>query len=131
MLYRWNMPPDPAGGPHPTLSWPVCIVAAALISVLGASRERETHPETTLGRAVGSIWMGLGISMVLFPALGISRHLTDFHTFIAVIAAFLGMANGASALMLRWKMQFACALGWWATSIASALSGQECLCSSI
>ena len=29
------------------------------------------------------------------------------------------MANGASALILRWKVQFACAVVWWAAAVAS------------
>jgi hypothetical protein len=29
------------------------------------------------------------------------------------------MANGASALILRWKIQFACAVVWWAAAVAT------------
>ncbi len=90
------------------------------------SRSHEKHPETTLGRAIGSIWLGLGISMVLlFPALGISGRLGDVHVFIAVVSAFLGMANGACSLMLRWKAQFACAVVWWATSVAGSFGSEN------
>jgi hypothetical protein len=80
---------------------------------------------TTLGRAVGSIWIALGISMcLLFPALALSGRLTDQHLFTAVMSAILGMANGASALILRWKVQLACAAVWWVAA-AAACFGTE------
>jgi hypothetical protein len=54
---------------------------------------------------------------LLFLSLGLSGRLTDPHLFLAVISAILGMANGASALILRWKVQFACAVVWWAAAV--------------
>jgi hypothetical protein len=78
-----------------------------------------------MGRAIGSVWMALGISMVLlFPSLGMSGRLGDVHIFIAVVSSFLGLANGACGLMLRWKAQTACAALWWACAVAS-LFGSE------
>ena len=117
-----------AWGPHREFAWLICVGAALLLSfaipMLGRGKTTPgKNPETTLGRAVGSIWLGLGVSMVLlFPALGLSGRLGDVHIFIAVVAAFLGMANGACAVMLRWKVQFACAVLWWATSVAACRS---------
>lgn len=123
-----------AWGSHTMLAWPVCVAAALVVMAMawtwgrwmGVSRSHEKHPETTLGRAIGSIWLGLGISMVLlFPALGISGRLGDVHVFIAVVSAFLGMANGACSLMLRWKAQFACAVVWWATSVTGSFGSEN------
>jgi fatty acid desaturase len=100
--------------------WPVTMVAAVTVTVVVAAIQAGNHPETTLGRAVGSIWIALGISMfLLFFALGVSGRLTDLHVFISVAAAILGMANGASGLLLRWKIQIACAIVWWAAAVAS------------
>ena len=42
-----------------------------------------------------------------------------FRSFVAVISAILGMANGASALILRWKVQFACAGVWWVAAVTT------------
>jgi hypothetical protein len=101
-------------------AWPVTIMIAVIVTVVVASLKSGNHPGTTLGRAIGSIWMALGISMfLLFFALGLSGRLTDQHLFVAVISAILGMANGASALILRWKLQFACAVVWWAAAVAT------------
>jgi len=101
-------------------AWPASVLIGIIVTVAVASMRGGNHPETTLGRAIGSIWMTLGISMaLLFPALGLSGRLTDQHLFVAVIAAILGMANGASAIILRWKIQFACAVVWWVAVVAS------------
>src|SRR5450432_1094659 len=84
-----------AWGPHGAIAWPVCVAAGLILTVAGmsGSRKHEKQPGTTLGRAIGSIWMGLGISMVLlFPALGLSGRLGDVHLFISVVSAFIGMA---------------------------------------
>ena len=105
---------------HSVWAWPVTILIAVIITVVVASLKAGNHPKTTLGRAIGSIWMALGVSMfLLFLALGLSGRLTDQHLFVAVISAILGMANGASALILRWKVQFACAVVWWVAAVTT------------
>lgn len=119
-----------AWGPNKVWAWPACVAAALVVMAVGLSGNRnksyEKHPETTMGRAIGSVWMGLGITMVLlFPALGFSGHLGDVHVFIAIVCAFLGSANGACGLMLRWKAQIACAGLWWATSVVSLFGGEN------
>jgi hypothetical protein len=93
---------------------------AVIVTVVIASSKGGNHPWTTLGRAIGSIWIALGISMfLLFLALGLTGRLTDQHVFVAAISAILGMANGASGLLLRWNMQFACAVVWWVAVVAT------------
>jgi hypothetical protein len=105
---------------HSAWAWPATMSTGVIVTVVVASLKAGNHPETTLGRAIGSIWKALGTSMfLLFLALGLSGRLTDQHLFLAVISAILGMANGASALILRWKVQFACAVVWWAAAVAS------------
>lgn len=104
---------------HSAWSWPVTMLIAVIVTAVVASVKAGNHPETTLGRAIGSIWIALGISMfLLFLALGLSGRLTDQHLFVAVISAILGMVNGASALILRWKVQLACAVVWWVAAVA-------------
>jgi hypothetical protein len=100
-------------------AWPVTALIAVIVTVVVASFKAGNHPGTTLGRAIGSVWIALGISMfLLFPALGVSGRLTDQHLFVALMSATLGLANGASALILRWKVQFACAVVWWVVAVA-------------
>ena len=102
-----------------SLAWPVTMIAAAIITGAVTSRVRTREPETTIGRAIGSIWMAMGISMfVLFMAMGFS-HRIESHVLVAIIGAMLGMANGASGLILKWKMQLACAIVWWVAAVAA------------
>ena len=108
-----------AGG-HSVWAWPATMSIAVIITVVVAFLKAGHHPGTTLGRAIGSIWIALGISMfLLFLALGLSGRLTDQPLFVAVISALLGMANGASALILRWRVQLACAVVWWVAAVAT------------
>ena len=105
---------------HSVWAWPATMLIGVIVTVVVASFKAGNHPGTTLGRAIGSIWIALGIStFVLFLALGLSGRLTDLHLFVAVISAILGMANGASALILRWKVQLACAVVWWVAAAAT------------
>jgi hypothetical protein len=113
---------------HGVWAWPASMLVGVIVTVVITSSKVGHHPGTTLGRAIGSIWIALGISMfLLFLALGLSGRLTDQHLFVAVISAILGMANGASALILRWKVQLACAIVWWVSAVATcfATDGQS------
>ncbi len=102
-------------------AWPVTMIASAVLTVAIAMRMRRTHPatKTKIGRAIASIWNAMGISMMfLFPALSLSGRI-DLHSFIAMVAAMLGLTNAASSMTLRWKAQFGCAVVWWAASVAA------------
>jgi hypothetical protein len=106
-------------GHAPVWAWPVTMLAAGLLTWIIAARESRHQAETTLGRAVGSVWVAMGISMfVVFPALGFTGRLTDAHIFVAVAAAMLGLVNAALGMLLRWRAQFACGVLWWITCAA-------------
>ena len=56
---------------HSVWAWPVTILVAVIVTVVVASSKGGNHPGTTLGRAIGSIWIAAGTSMfLLFLALG-------------------------------------------------------------
>jgi hypothetical protein len=105
---------------HSAWAWPVTMAAAVVVTVILVFFKAGHEAETTLGRAVSSVWIALGASMfMLFLSLGIAGKLSDPNLFIAVASGMLGMANAASALALRWKVQFGCAVIWWATAVAA------------
>ena len=118
-LSVWGSRSVQIGAVHSGLAWPVTMFAgAALTLAIGLRRGRE-KTVTMLGRAVTSVWIGIGGSMlVVFPALGFSGRM-DEHSFVALVAAMLGAANAGSGLILRWKMQVACAVVWWAAAVAA------------
>ncbi len=102
-----------------TLAWPVTMIAAGVITGIVASRSTGRHPDTTISRAILSIWIAMGSSIfILMMSLGISGRM-ESHLSVAIVGAMLGMANAASSITLKWKMQFGCAVLWWATAVAA------------
>jgi hypothetical protein len=104
------------------LAWPVTMIATGVLTGVLAGRVRSNRPGTTVGRAIGSVWFAMGISMfVLLMSLSLSGRY-DLHIFVAIVSAMLGMANAVSSMILRWKMQFACAVVWLATAVAACFT---------
>lgn len=119
-----------AWGPKSDLAWPVTMIVATILNVLIAMNRPHPHAESTLGRAIWSAWAAMGISMfVLLGCLGFSGR-AEVHIFVAIVAAMLGTANATSSLILRWKLQFACAVVWWAT-VAAACFGSDTVMMSV
>ena len=113
-----------AWGLYRSLAWPVTMVAASALTGVFASRQKHSRPETTLGRAMSSIWTAMGISMfIVLMCLAISGRY-DLHIFVAIIGAMLGMVNATSSLILKWKMQFACAVVWWAAAVVACFASE-------
>lgn len=108
-----------AASGHPALAWPVTMAVSGVITGVVASRLKHNKPSTTVGRAMAGIWISLGISIsLLLMSLSWSGHV-DSHASVAIVCAMLGMANCTSSIVLRWKVQFACALVWWASAVAA------------
>ena len=107
-----------------TIAWPVTMISACAITAVLASRMPH-QPGTRIGHAIAFLWMGMGISLLLVSfALATSGRLEP-HTFVAIVAAFLGFANGASGMILRWKAQIASAAVWWIASVVACFASME------
>ena len=111
---------------HASQAWNITM-AGAMILTFGtvvwriSRRKQELQPATTLSRAVTSIWIAVGISfVVLLPSLGMGG-MSDSNLVVAIIGTLLGTANAASSMILKWKLQFVCAVIWWTTAIISCL----------
>jgi hypothetical protein len=99
-------------------AWPITMLAAGILTFIGFARPRRRSPETTMGRAIASIWIATGSSMfILFDAMGFGMHLADARVFFAAASAMIGLANAACSLTLRWKAEFICAIVWWAAAV--------------
>ena len=117
-------------GNHAVLAWNVTMGAAMILTFgivawrIGRGRQRS-QPATTVGRAITAVWIAVGVSfVVLLPALGMGGRSTS-NVVVAVIGTLLGTANAASSMILKWKLQFACALIWWALAVISCLGTQK------
>jgi hypothetical protein len=116
------------GGPvwaQRLLAWPVTMIAASILTGVGISRMTKGQPATTLGRAMGATWAAMGTSLfVVLMSLGLSGRY-DIHVFVSIIGGMLGVANMASAIILKWKMQFACAVVWLLSAVAACFGTEE------
>jgi len=102
-------------------AWVVCW---AIIRSKQKNQPKQT-PATTIGRAIYTTWAAMGVSLVLLlPALGFSSRFNQ-HIFVAIVAAMLGLANGASGMLLRWKAQIASAIVWWVATVAACFGSDE------
>jgi hypothetical protein len=101
------------------------MIAASIATGVVIARMKKGQPPTTLGRAIGATWKAMGISLfVVLMSLGLSGRY-DTHVFLAVIGGMLGVANMASAIILKWKMQFACAVVWLGSAIVACFGTEE------
>jgi hypothetical protein len=108
-----------------SLAWPVTMIAAAVITGVVASRMSHGQPETTMGRAIGAIWASMGCTIfVLLMSLAYSGRY-DTHVFVAIIGAMLGLANAASGIILKWRIQFACAVVWLASAVIACFGSDN------
>lgn len=108
-------------------AWPVTMTAAIVVTIAVATHRRQGRPGTTLGRAIGAVWKSMGISLsLLLMCLAISGKLEP-QSSVAIVGAILGMANAASSMILKWKMQFACALVWWALAVFACFGNVNAL----
>ena len=110
---------------RPAIAWPVTMIAGGVLTGVIGSRIAGRNPETTTGRAMAAIWIGMGISLfILMICLGITGRL-ELHTAVAIVGAMLGGANATSSIILKWKMQFACAVVWWAAMVAAVFTSDN------
>jgi hypothetical protein len=106
------------------VAWPVTMVGASVLMGVLISRKRGRQPGTTIGRAMSAIWVGMGISMfTVLMALGMSGRY-DLHVYVAIIGAMLGAANATSSMILKWWMQFGCAVVWWAAAVVACFTSE-------
>jgi hypothetical protein len=102
-------------------AWVVCVV----IIQIKKKNQPERRPGTTIGRAIFAVWISMGVSLsLLLPALGFSDRF-DQHIFVAIVAAMMGVANGASGIIIRWKAQIAAAVVWWIAAVAACFGSDE------
>jgi len=103
------------------LIWPITMISACVLMGLIVwlrSCNRGYWPSNTTSRAIWATWSSMGISMfVLLDALGFCGRLTDWRIFAAVASTLVGTANASSSIILKWKLQFACAVVWWAAAV--------------
>ena len=110
---------------HNSYAWMITMIAAGIVTGIVGSRISRGRPRTSTGRALGGIWVAMGVSMfVVLVSLGFGGKY-DTNIFVAIIGAMLAGAHGASAILLRWTAQFTCAVVWLAAAVASCFGTES------
>jgi len=112
---------------HSNWAWPVTmVVAGALTAAVPVLRKREAgRTETTIGRAIGAVWIGMGSALFLVcMVVGFSGH-AEQHALLTTIEGFVGAANVISAIILRWRVQFFVGILWWIAAGVTAFVSIE------
>lgn len=106
-------------GRMPNLAWPVTMIAAGIATAVIAKRKTLGKPGTVLGRAMKAIWTSMGAALFIFCFATSATGHWDTHASVAAIESFLGAANVASGIVLRWRVQTSVGILWWAAAIAT------------
>lgn len=113
--------------PHKGLAWVVTMPAAALLSNLAGIRHRGCGPQTPAVRAVCAVWIAVSAALFLYMfSAGYSGH-ANMHTLLAAMETLLGVANCASAIILRWRVQMAVAIVWFVSAAVSCFAPSAAL----
>ena len=106
------------------VAWPIAMTTCGVVMGIVAVR-RRSHKATTLGRALGAVWSGLGVSMFLVGMIGGISGRVGGTTIVALFFALMGAASFASSLILRWRSWAFAALLWWGATVAALLLEPE------
>jgi len=101
-------------------AWPICLVVGAALTVVGlVMRRRESGAVVSVEcRSLEATWGMMGITLGIYVAAGMVRHMTWQLSYCAALLMMLGMAHAISAKILRWPVQGAVAVVWWISGVA-------------
>jgi len=111
--------------PKANWAWPVCIVLGVVLIKIGKTRQRRAggSGENPRSRSIEAVWTAMGMAITLYVFGAVASHHVMSPAYVAAILFFLGLANAASAIILRWKMQGLVAAIWWMGGFASFFAG--------
>lgn len=107
--------------PNHNWNWPLVITLGMVIQFTGfrlRRRSRGVCRPNTQSRAISAIWGMMGATLVLFCFTAIFTHQAWSAGYLAAIFMTIGMAHTASAIILRWGVQFAVGVLFWAGGLA-------------
>lgn len=109
------------------LAWGVTMTSCGVVMGAVAAR-RATRPgrkSTALGRALGSVWASLGVSIALIAVVGSMSGAVTGPMIWIVFFVLMGAASFSSGLILRWSPWTAMGILWWVAAAASMVATEE------
>ncbi len=74
---------------HSPYAWPVTMVGTSILTAVIASLRGKREPDTTIGRSIGAIWIGLGCSLFILCMSTALSGRAEQHVFLGMIEAML------------------------------------------
>jgi cell division protein FtsW (lipid II flippase) len=104
----------------------VCLIVGALLTVIGLLVQRQRQQmeqgsgtsKHTHFRSVETVWAVMGVALAIYVSSAMVSHFSWQMSYIAGILMMVGMAHAISAVILRWRVQGAVAVIWWAGGVA-------------
>jgi hypothetical protein len=108
------------------IAWAIAMTACGAAMGIGvALAARRGRKSTAVGRALGAVWAGLGVSMFVAGMLGgVSGALPGLSIWL-VFFILMGAASFASGLIVRWPLWSALGILWWAAAVVSMFATAE------
>ena len=104
---------------HSWKPWTITMVGTAVVSIVVGKLNRRGKPSTQSSRSISSIWTAVSIGLFLYTfGISGSGHF-ELHGFWASVEVLLGVVNFASAMILRWRVQFLVGLMWFSSALAT------------
>lgn len=112
----------------PAIAWLVTMMTAGgITAAIVQSKKKKGELRTTVSRSMGAIWTAVGIALFIFCfGASLSGHV-EAHSFVAAIECFLGVANCASSMVLRWRRQLLVAIMWWTAAVATCFGPEQAI----
>ena len=105
--------------PHGGLAWAVTMPVTAIMSGILGRTMRHYNPRTPAAHAISGIWIAVSVALFLYTFSVTHSGHAEMHAFWAAVETLLGVANCASAIVLRWRAQMAVAILWFVAAAAS------------
>lgn len=99
--------------------WPITIAIGIVLQFAGLRLFCRNPAPTMKNRALTAIWQMMGIGLCLYCFSAMFAHAANGRAYAAAILILVGLAHGASAMILRWTAQGAISAVWLAGGVAS------------
>ena len=120
--YIWNQQaPDNEG-----LPWAILMPAGGLVMMVAGIRAgMKSGKATAIDRALGGIWWAFGITMPILWGVGTAtKTFAEPQVLFVMFYIAYAVANFASGIVLRQKVQIIVSILWWAAAVVVMLAPQ-------
>jgi len=113
---------------HTTLIWSLAMGTCGVVTGLVIASKRKTQKtESLVSRSITAVWFSFGITISLLSFLGQPAGLFNSRAICVIFLALMGLVNSASGAILRWPLQTAAGIAWWAAAVVVMFGPEQIL----